>query len=288
MRGTVVGVDHVAALGVLLVVQDVAGDALPGVERVAGAPLRVDATAVVQHRHVVEDEVVGDGVVVGEVRLRRLALLVRPAAPADRDRGVGQAVELVVRDRGALRVPDEDADAAVELHRQVEDVVVQDPVAAGAVGAGGERLVHRAELDAVAGDVGEHVALHQVVRAAVAEVEPGGAQVHEPVAREPHVARVGEAHVRRLLGPRAVRAGAAGRELTQPLHREPVGPGDRVAGLDLGEPLVAARAQPGGVRELQAVEGDVLHGRGRRALPDHELLQHRRGHACRGHVLAGM
>src|SRR5205823_8776724 len=116
---------------------DVAGAVLAVGQRRNGDSLGVDSAAVGQHLHRVADEVVGEDVVVGVVRGGGLLYLVRPAAPTHRDGRVRGVVDLVVRDRGVLAVPDVDGDPAVVLHRQPVQVVVDDLVAAGVVGGGG-------------------------------------------------------------------------------------------------------------------------------------------------------
>ena len=65
-----------------------------------------------------------------------------------------------------------DRDAAVVLDRQAVEMVVQHLHAGGVVGGRGRlRHVDAADLQAVAGDVGEDAALHDVVLRAVTEVE---------------------------------------------------------------------------------------------------------------------
>src|SRR6185437_4914136 len=107
------------------------------------------------------------------------------AAPAHRDPGVRQVVDLVVRDRGRLGVSDVDRDAAVVLHRGVVEVVVRDGVAAGVLGRVG-RLgdVHSGQVQSVARDVGEYGPFDRVVLRSVAEIEPGRTEVHEVVVVE--------------------------------------------------------------------------------------------------------
>ena len=77
------------------------------------------------------DQVVSDDVVVGEVGLPGLLDLVRPPTPSDGDSRVGDVIELVVVDGGALRVADDDADASAELRADVFEEVVVDAVVAG-------------------------------------------------------------------------------------------------------------------------------------------------------------
>ncbi|WP_434097106.1 hypothetical protein [Streptomyces mirabilis] len=119
----VVGVDVLAQAP--LVVDDVAGDLLAVGQGGARQSLGVDAAAVVEHLHVVEDQVVADRVVVAGVGGRRVADLVGPAAPAERDGAVADVVDLVVGDRGALGPAVEDRHAAVELAGQTIEVIVR-------------------------------------------------------------------------------------------------------------------------------------------------------------------
>src|SRR6266508_1197323 len=86
--------------------------------------------------------VVGDLVVVAEVVQGRLLLVVRPAVPALRDRGVRGVVDLVVADRVVRGVPAVDGDAAEILDRRVEHVVVGDGVVARLCRTGRGRHVH--------------------------------------------------------------------------------------------------------------------------------------------------
>src|SRR6266545_779476 len=151
--------------------------------------IRQPATPNYSNHNTVADQVVSNGVVVGVVRRCRLSYLVRPAAPAQRDRGVRGVIDLVVRDGGVFGVTDVDGDSAVVLDRQAVQVVVQDLVAAGVVGGGGrQRHVHAAEVQPVAGDVGEHTTLDHTVLRPVPQVQPGTAEMDEGVVEEPHIA----------------------------------------------------------------------------------------------------
>jgi len=158
----VVGVDAVAG-GAQLVVDEVAGQLLAGGERGAGDAVGVDPAAVREHRHVVVDEVVGEGVAVGVVGLRREVHLVRPAAPADRDPGVGHMVDLVVEEGRALGVADVHGHPALVLDRGVVEVAVLDGVAAGGLDPARLVEVDPAQVQAVPGDVGEHARGDRVV-----------------------------------------------------------------------------------------------------------------------------
>ena len=157
-------------------------------------------------------------------------------------------------------------------------------------------MVHVAELDPVAGDVGDHVALDHVVLRAVAERQAGGAEVDEGVAGELDVLVVGQRDVAGDLGPRAVRARAEcvarRRDMAQALRSRALRPGHLVVRLDLGEPVAGAlgvelRSEPRGVGELDPREDHVVQRRRCGAAAGDQLLQHRRLDVGGAHRLTG-
>src|SRR5258707_12833392 len=99
-----------------------------------------------------------------------------PAAPADRDSRVGKIIELVVGDLRLLRGADPDTHRTVILGTDVVDVVIGDDVSAvdlPRISAGRLRIGGISELDSIAGNIGELVALNEVVLAPVLQVETG-------------------------------------------------------------------------------------------------------------------
>src|SRR5579884_646483 len=92
----IVGVDSLARSE--LIVDDVANDLFAVSQRCASEAIGVDATSIGQELHVIEDQVIGDDVVLRGIRLRGLLDFIRPASPANRDPGIGGVIDLVMLD----------------------------------------------------------------------------------------------------------------------------------------------------------------------------------------------
>ncbi len=253
--------------------RDVSGDlqrVFPGVVRLVALGVHRPTIAAVTHR--VDEDVVADRVVLVDARVRGQVVDIDVvAAPAEAHAGVRHVHQLVVLHDGASRVVHRDAHAAGELLGHVVQVVVADRVVDRdlvRVVVERQRVVHRTEHEAVAGDVSELVALDEVAVGAVVEPQAGVADVAEPAVEELDVLRAAQLHRR---GRRCVVLGGAlagqfagrwedrrvGHVLAQALEVVAVRQRDGVARLDLGETDVGARLVPGGVRVLDARERHV-------------------------------
>ena len=219
---------------------------------------RVDAAAVAQAVHDVVDMVVLDRVLFAGSRFG-------VPLPAHRDAAVGQAVDQVVGDHGLLGKADPDADRSVVLDAADVDVVVADPVAFGHFGF----ALRAAQHDPVSADIGDLVALDQIVVTAGYQFDATAAQTRQHAVFEAGLLDVLPANRSRHTAPvpRPFRAGRA------------------MAGLDSH---VSARGQADSrMLETQAAEVQVPHGPVWQALDLDEAFGHRRDHFGCLHVLAG-
>lgn len=68
-------------------------------------------------------------------------------------------VNLVVRDEGVAGVADDDGNASAIFGPDVAEEIVLDAIVGGEILDGRKRSIDAAELDAIAGDIGEDAAL---------------------------------------------------------------------------------------------------------------------------------
>src|SRR5580704_9555298 len=94
----------------------------------ACAALRVDTSAVGEHKHKVVNKIVFDLIIRRVVGLSGELDLVGPASPADRDSRIGQLVKFVMYDSRVARITHNDGNAAAILRPHVAEEIVGDVV----------------------------------------------------------------------------------------------------------------------------------------------------------------
>ncbi len=218
--------------------------------RAGGEPEAIDATAVLQRAHHVVDVIVLDDI------------LARPRVddiprPPERDSGVTQVGDLVVREGVVATVGHEDAGRArMDVPAVMDQVVIHHVVMGDALVASRALRVSDA-----------HAAATQVMEVALPDFVVGGIEV-KPDCVAPDA------------GDFAAGDGAVARGV------ELQGGAERAGGLRRGE--AGWRQVPGGVLEAQALEASVLHESALLgvALSDDEALDDGRDHLCCAQILA--
>src|SRR5260370_3270384 len=117
-----------AMTGAELVVDDISHELLAIAERGAGETLCVNASTIREQQHVIEDQVVGNQVILREVCLSGLLDLIGPASPAHGNSRIGSVVNLVILHQRPLRVAYVNSNATVILGCDVLKMIVEDPI----------------------------------------------------------------------------------------------------------------------------------------------------------------